>query len=304
MEENKTPLPTMPDSYDQVTPTPPTVSTPPTPEPTQPPTQPIPVPEQPNNKISQKLFIPSVVLLLIITVVLVAFKFIKTKKVTAPQPTPTALTQTTPSPTLDPTANWKTYTNNTYGFSFKYPSDWDITEQTDSAGKKIGNLVVKAPVINKELNAYSLQLTITDTKFLTATDYVQDLITPDSAGNKMAFDSSTQITIDNQNAIRLTNVFAFDQSQDQVFVLSGGRIFRIFFPVGKDNPNIDNAVINYPLADQILSTFKFLGANDSLGQYCAGPNNLPCPASYACKLNVVGNVTSGGKCVNETETNP
>jgi hypothetical protein len=30
-----------------------------------------------------------------------------------------------PTPTPDPTADWKTYTNNQYNFSFKYPGDWE-----------------------------------------------------------------------------------------------------------------------------------------------------------------------------------
>ncbi len=30
----------------------------------------------------------------------------------------------TATSSVDATANWKTYTNDTYGFSFKYPSDW------------------------------------------------------------------------------------------------------------------------------------------------------------------------------------
>lgn len=33
------------------------------------------------------------------------------------------------STTADPTANWKTYTNTKYGFSFKYPKDWVIEEE-------------------------------------------------------------------------------------------------------------------------------------------------------------------------------
>lgn len=38
-----------------------------------------------------------------------------------------------PSPTPDPTANWKTYRNDKYGFEFKYPEDYslaDIKEET------------------------------------------------------------------------------------------------------------------------------------------------------------------------------
>ena len=28
----------------------------------------------------------------------------------------------------DETANWKTYTNNQYGFKIKYPKDWDVKD--------------------------------------------------------------------------------------------------------------------------------------------------------------------------------
>lgn len=38
--------------------------------------------------------------------------------------------------TADITANWKTYTNDTYGFSLKYPSDWAVTDQLQAKGKE------------------------------------------------------------------------------------------------------------------------------------------------------------------------
>lgn len=45
------------------------------------------------------------------------------------QPTPTLQTSiTSPIPTIDPTANWKTHKNGKYGFSIKYPKSWKITE--------------------------------------------------------------------------------------------------------------------------------------------------------------------------------
>lgn len=45
-----------------------------------------------------------------------------------PQPTPTS--------TSDETANWKTYTNKKYGFSFKYPSNW--VENEGKIEEKLG----------------------------------------------------------------------------------------------------------------------------------------------------------------------
>ncbi|MDP3941084.1 MAG: hypothetical protein Q8Q49_02115 [bacterium] len=42
--------------------------------------------------------------------------------------TSASLTPTTsPTPTPDPTTSWFTYTNATYGYSFKYPADWKVT---------------------------------------------------------------------------------------------------------------------------------------------------------------------------------
>lgn len=44
----------------------------------------------------------------------------------------------------DETANWKTYTNSTYGYSFKYPSGWIIVRDTLFDGNIISS--VKSPL--------------------------------------------------------------------------------------------------------------------------------------------------------------
>jgi hypothetical protein len=44
--------------------------------------------------------------------------------------TNTSQTNTTPQPKPDPYAGWKTYSNSTYGISFRYPTTWLLTEGT------------------------------------------------------------------------------------------------------------------------------------------------------------------------------
>ncbi len=57
-----------------------------------------------------------------VAAVLVYFAFLKKPGEVAVSPTPTVTKTVTPRP--DETANWKTYTNQTLGFSIKYPQDW------------------------------------------------------------------------------------------------------------------------------------------------------------------------------------
>ena len=41
---------------------------------------------------------------------------------------------------VDETADWKTYTNDTYGFSFKYPKDWENTKTEATSEPALGDL--------------------------------------------------------------------------------------------------------------------------------------------------------------------
>jgi len=46
----------------------------------------------------------------------------------------TSSTSTTPTATTDEAANWKTYTNTTYGFVFKYPSTLTVADELNKTG--------------------------------------------------------------------------------------------------------------------------------------------------------------------------
>src|SRR3989344_5398734 len=75
------------------------------------------------------------IILVVVIVILVGavgyFAFVKKSEPVAQQPTPTPIqTKTsTPTPTTkDETSSWKTYTNSSVGFSFKYPADWKVSD--------------------------------------------------------------------------------------------------------------------------------------------------------------------------------
>ena len=101
------------------------------PAPAQPPVPQIP-PKKPKSALSTLL-----ILFLILFVGIGGFfgyqKFVV--KETPPEPTPVATIA--PTPTTDPTTDWKTYTNTIHGISFKYPVTWIIDqskENTDPNG--------------------------------------------------------------------------------------------------------------------------------------------------------------------------
>jgi len=65
-----------------------------------------------------------------ITIAIVGYIVLTTKQDKIPNQRPISISPTT---TKDPTANWKTYTNTKYGFLFKNPSDWQLTNYDPNA---------------------------------------------------------------------------------------------------------------------------------------------------------------------------
>lgn len=76
----------------------------------------------------------------------------KTRSKNLPE-TPVAQTavvgESSPTITADTTASWKTYINKTYGYSFKYPSEWVPDEMEN--GKTIGFYTAEKAKLKEEL---------------------------------------------------------------------------------------------------------------------------------------------------------
>jgi hypothetical protein len=50
----------------------------------------------------------------------------------------TTVANTNANSTVDETSDWKTYSNDTYGFSFKYPKEWESTKKEETIEKSLG----------------------------------------------------------------------------------------------------------------------------------------------------------------------
>lgn len=121
--------------------------------------------QQPINEIPQSKSKFKLILLIIILLILVggvAYYFGTKQNALLSQNQQKVITPT-PSPAeasakvSDPTANWKTYTSNNYGFEIKYPSDWNHESGVMS------EVFVKSFVKNSDDFSCSLDINAWDT---------------------------------------------------------------------------------------------------------------------------------------------
>jgi len=217
---------------------------------------PQPVPEPSKPKVNKKLVMAIAAVLLLLTAGSIAAYFLVFKNQTA-QPSPIPTPEATATP--DPTANWETYTNEKYGFSLKYPTGWTFAERKDANNNSTGAFLFTSPATSEKIGAYTLTINVEDTTESSIEDYVNSLISqnPVRQPGQLKFDERTQLSIDEQPAIKLSNVFAYDQAVDKIFILYNQKLFSISYPVGEENLNIYQAVENNKIAIQILSTFQF-----------------------------------------------
>ena len=85
------------------------------------------------------------------------------------------------TPTIDPTTNWKTYTNTKYGFSFKYPSSLNLEETAKNRTSDIVVLVAsnaKYPTLASRIHISVDK----NTKNLTLDEYVKNIPTANNSG--------------------------------------------------------------------------------------------------------------------------
>lgn len=172
----------------------------------------------------------------------------------------------TPTPTLNVTADWKTYTSTKYNFSIKYPGSWENVVDTKSApvsiNKIVEGLTFEAIFLDKSrelmcgpYTCYPSVQIITpikdsSTAKLVLKDWVINYIKSKSSDIKIDPSSSVEeIQIDNHQAIWYGNT---------VFIANNGFVHLISFDSSGSSAGKESAKDNIQnIFDQILSTFKF-----------------------------------------------
>jgi len=173
-----------------------------------------------------KVFVSSVVAMLLLAGVYGAYAKMSGVWPFASTPEPTAAVSPSPSetvsPTADPLAGWKTYTNTEYGFEVKYPAQGGVEGEV-----KIGSKIVFFPdVNNKQIGGGIWTISI----WPNATNTTE-------RGAQTIFAGKTAY-------------------REQVTGEIGSDFIRIIVPLGATELVIDSP-INDPISTQILSTFKF-----------------------------------------------
>ena len=232
-----------------------------------------PTPVQESPKKGSPLMIIAIILAFVAVLAVVVYVF--SAKLFAPQPTPTPVAVVTPSPTPDVTANWKTYTDEKYGYSFKYPIRYNLVKPTleaqpegeiiFNAGSKEDLFMIDATSFSVTLDQFIKKYAVYDSGAkiietnLNVNTPLGDIVNQDSIANSARlykyvnhYDQSV-----NPGAKDIISYTAFFVSNNFGYILRSS--------------NVSDNLIEF---NQILSTFNFVAATPS-GSPTASPTSSP-----------------------------
>ncbi|GEM_PF-4706952 len=185
-----------------------------------------------------------------------------------PSPAPSTIVQPSPTTIPDPTANWKTYTDDTLKVSFKYPSTWFVTK---GETLRIQNYnPTTAPGTDKfDKNQYGIEITkglksATNKKALKQVSTFDELKTEldkDKNADAMYIEAPAgKVIVLNEKEFEINGIQAFlrefsyskmsEVHEKEIYLFHNGIFVRL-----KPMLSVQSGEMYF---NQILSTFKFL----------------------------------------------
>jgi|GEM_PF-1568898 len=154
----------------------------------------------------------------------------------------------------------KLYKNERYEFQLKYPDKWEVSFfEKNEAG--FAWLAFTAPTGN-----YIFKIFILDNpEELSSREWVSRLLQDSSEkgardvpGFPIIFQAQKELAIAGLPAYELYGVFAYDQSNEEIYLARGSLLYKFEFPVAEENPNLSEPVENNKIVHEMLNTFRFL----------------------------------------------
>ncbi|MDP3973913.1 MAG: hypothetical protein Q8P92_03710 [Candidatus Daviesbacteria bacterium] len=214
----------------------------------------------PVNPISNQKgnFLLIIGLVVLVLVVGAGGYFLYQKQVNKPVTTPQT-SQVTPSPIPDETANWKTYSNSSLGFSFSYPMILDhLYDQFgfNHPDNPEGNLLLQnfdgsKPRQDQPTDFQMVVEAYKNSDQVTLDKYVKD---PNKVWNQSGVQIFADITLGNEPALKGLAIQK-NEKVPTIWVSHKGYVLTIYLETPKST--------NASLFDQILSTFKFSDQNQA-----------------------------------------
>jgi hypothetical protein len=170
----------------------------------------------------------------------------------------TTATTTTPVAT-DKTADWKTYSNDTYLFSFKYPTDWETNATTalkDSTGKAyLTNVMYRPKTMTED---YLGAVKVTDSTLANQiTEEKNALKDSDTfvaqATAKVGTETATTLTFQNKEDSTIKPIIYLLEKNSKVYIITGE---------GNLAPTTANTTTNANVK-LLINSFKFTTAASS-----------------------------------------
>jgi hypothetical protein len=169
---------------------------------------------------------------------------------------PTSAPTSSPSPTIDPMADWKTYTNDEFHLSFRYPSQFTLTEESET------EKLAWYEDSEEEISVIRYDYRFSTGKLINGT--------PDWSGFSIFIAPTQGRNIDYirnsqgpDGPIGITPIPHEDIIDEAADTTIGGRIYRKgnnffqFAPFQNSNTLDDESDNVMQYYDQILTTFKF-----------------------------------------------
>jgi hypothetical protein len=151
-------------------------------------------------------------------------------------------TNSVPTTVVDPTANWKTYTNSKFNFSFKYPLE--LTYIADQSDQYVENGISNAMILVQNFDG-------SKPRTETSSDFQIVIYISNKAGQFNLEDPQgvqSKVIINGIEAIKTTTTQKWESVPTVIFQSSPNKV-----AIQLSTPKS----INKALFDQILSTFKF-----------------------------------------------